>query len=42
MTETRFNNLSGWLKWAVIGGWISLVVNGLAFLIGFREGLTLW
>jgi len=34
-----YKDLSGWLKVAIIGGWISLVINGIAFIIGFMEGL---
>ena len=36
---TKYRDLSGALKWAIIGGWISLVVYGFSFLVGFMEAL---
>lgn len=37
--KVRFRNLSGWVKLAVIGGFLSLLLNGGAFLYGFMIGL---
>ena len=37
----NFDDLSGWLKAAVIGMWIVIGIEGLAFLIGFIWGLSL-
>jgi hypothetical protein len=38
MEKIRYSDLSVWLKLCVIGGGISLVIWGLAFLVGFVEG----
>lgn len=35
--EIRFRDLSGPLKTLVCFGWVTLVIYGLAFLIGFIE-----
>ena len=39
MTETKFKDLSGWLKFAAIGGFISMISYAIAFLVGFAEAL---
>lgn len=39
MTEIKFKNLSGWLKFAAIGGFISMGSYAIAFLYGFVEVL---
>lgn len=39
MTEIKFKNLSGWLKFAAIGGFIAMVSYAIAFLAGFMEAL---
>jgi|APSaa5957512535_1039671.scaffolds.fasta_scaffold1130673_1 hypothetical protein len=41
MDKIKFNELSGWLKVGIVGGIISLIINGLAFGVGFIEGLFL-
>ena len=35
----KFKNLSGWLKFATIGGFIYMCIAVLAFIIGFIYGL---
>ena len=39
MAKTRFKDLSNWLKFSIIGGFISMVSYGIAFLYGFVEAL---
>ena len=39
MEKTRFRDLSGWLKAAIIGGWVALGSFGISFIIGFFAGL---
>jgi len=39
MAKIRFSELSSSLKVAIIGGWISITVNGIFFLVGFIQGL---
>ena len=41
MVKVKYRDLSNWLKFAAIGGFISAVSYIIAFLIGFREGLAL-
>lgn len=40
MTKIQFKDLSAWLKLAVIVSWITCVIYGLYFLLGFVEGLA--
>jgi len=35
----KFNDLSFWLKISIVMGWITLVIYGFSFLIGFIQGL---
>jgi len=37
--KTKFNDLSGWLKLAVIGGWIAFGYLVCAFAVGFIYSL---
>ena len=30
----RWADLSGWLKIAVVGGWATIIVYGMAFIVG--------
>jgi len=38
----RYRNLSWSMKIAIIGGWISILVNGIAFCWGFIEGMLVY
>ena len=40
--KIRFKDLSGWLKVAAVSAWITGVVWGIAFLIGFIEGMMMY
>jgi|6_EtaG_2_1085325.scaffolds.fasta_scaffold30396_3 hypothetical protein len=35
MAKIKYGDLSGGLKWAIVGGWISLISFGIGFLYGF-------
>lgn len=37
--KIRFSDLSGWLKTAVIGTWIIIVLYAIVFLTGFIIGI---
>jgi hypothetical protein len=37
--KIRFKNLSGWLKFGIVGGWATMVVYITSFLIGFLIGM---
>ena len=37
--ETEFKSLSWPLKVGIVGGWISIIMNLLAFMIGFFGGI---
>jgi len=39
MEKVKFNNLSGWLKTAIVLTWIIIGIYGLSFLVGFIIGL---
>lgn len=39
MEKVTWRTLSWQLKVAFIGGWISITIFGLFFLVGFLEGL---
>jgi len=39
MEKIRYKDLSGWLKLAIVGGWATILVYGMSFLIGFVIGL---
>jgi len=38
MKMIKYTDLSTWLKLAVIGGLVSLFLNGFYFIVGFFEG----
>lgn len=39
MAQIKYKDLSNWLKFSIIGGFISMVSYIIAFLIGFSEAL---
>ena len=39
--KVRYKDLSGWLKVAILGGWLVFFVYALAFATGFLEGLLI-
>ena len=39
MTKIKYEDLSGWLKFAIIISWICGGIVVLSFLLGFIEGI---
>ena len=37
--QIKFKDLSIWLKFAIVGGWIALILDGMAFAFGFLIGI---
>ena len=33
-TKIRWADLSGWLKLGIVGGWVTIVVYAIAFIVG--------